>query len=60
MLHREFAGRDPSRNRGFRPKQESCKLALVQAHRFRAAPFRFRRITPSKGASIEHRTREIV
>jgi hypothetical protein len=31
----------------------------VQAHWFRAAPFRFRRITPLKGASIEHRAREI-
>src|SRR5262245_29905131 len=42
-VHREFAGRDSSPNRAFRPKQESCKLALVQAHWLRAAPFRFRR-----------------
>jgi hypothetical protein len=41
-----FAGRDPSQNRGFRPKQESCKLAGVEARWLHAAPFQFRRMGP--------------
>jgi len=59
MFTRAFAGRDPSQNCGFRPKQESCKLAGVEARWFHAAPFRFRRMGPREGASIEHRRRAI-
>src|SRR5256886_16701286 len=43
LCSRGFRGPDPSRNRGFRPKQESGKIALVQPHGLRDTHIEVRR-----------------